>query len=473
MADAWAVAVEAAPVVAVVALAAYAFRWRGPGVLFRGRDVGLLGLALVLVGAGSGVATYGMASNDSSAIFYGRLLTAVGAVPGVIGVALFLRQYERDRLEGERLGRLAKYASAQLEAIVRAAEATGIGVLIAEPLQGGGDKIVACNAQAAGLIGLPKDAILGKGVGEVILLDERAAFERLKAKVAENPKAAASAAFHLAPASPRGDPVPIDLGLTMEATPSGTMLGVTLLDTRPRRTAIAAAKDARSDADFYLDLVTHDLSNFNQGALGYLELIELNRDATPEKISRFEASALRQIRNSARLIENVKLLSVIRESREPLAPTEALYALHDAIDHVVTSYSDKDVEVRLVPTTPAHMVRADLWLRDLFEHLLDNAVKFTPTKRVEVAVSVAETADQRALTFRIADHGRGIPLHERGVILDRLASRKGDYSAYRSGIGLFIVKTIADRYGARLSIEDRVPGEPDKGAVFVLEIPTE
>lgn len=473
MADAWAIAIEAVPALAVVALAANAVRWRGPSVLVRGRDTGLLLLALVLIGVGSGLASYSMASDDPTGLRYGRLLTAASALPGVVGVALFLRQFESDRHERERLAGLAKHASAQLGAIVRAAEATGIGILIAEPLEGGGDKIVSCNAQAAGLMGLSKDAIMGKGVGEVILFEERAVFEKLKAEAAENPGAAVSAAFHLAPPTPRGAPVPIDLGLTIEATPSGKMLGVTLLDARPRRTAIAAAKDARSDADFYLDLVTHDLSNFNQGALGYLELIELNRDMTPEKVARFEASALRQIRNSARLIENVKLLSVIRESREPLVPTDALYALHDAIDHVITSYNDKDVELRLVPTTPAHMVRADLWLRDLFEHLLDNAVKFTPGKRVEVAVSVAETADQHGLTFRIADHGRGIPKHEREVILDRLASRKRDYSAYRSGIGLFIVKTIADRYGARLAIEDRVPGEPDKGAVFVLEVPTQ
>jgi signal transduction histidine kinase len=400
------------------------------------------------------------------------MTAALGAIPAVGAVIQVLKTYERERTERERLEQLQRATAAQVEAIVRASEATGLGILVAAPLQGGGDRIVSSNAQAANLIGLAQDAILGRELVEIFVAEDREPFEKLKAKVMGNPRLAASGSFHLASNNPRTGAIPVDLGLTQETTPTGIMFGVTLVDARRRRTALAAAQEARSDADFYLDLVTHDLSNFNQGALGYLELLELDRDAPADRRARFEANALRQIKNSARLIENVKLLSIIRESRDPIGPTDALFALHDAIDHVVSVTTEKEVEVRLVPTTPAHNVRADAWLRDLFVHLLDNAVKFTPGKRVEVAVSVAENSDQRSLVFRIADHGRGITPDERTIILDRLASRKQDYSAYRSGIGLFIVKTIADRYGAKLAIEDRVPGEPDQGCVFSLEIPT-
>jgi signal transduction histidine kinase len=90
---------------------------------------------------------------------------------------------------------------------------------------------------------------------------------------------------------------------------------------------------------------------------------------------------------------------------------------------------------------------------------------------VEVAVSVAEGVGGRTLVFRIADKGRGISPEEREIILDRLASRKRDYSAYRSGIGLFIVKTLSDRYGGKLWIDERVPGDHQKGSVLCIELP--
>jgi len=34
------------------------------------------------------------------------------------------------------------------------------------------------------------------------------------------------------------------------------------------------------------------------------------------------------------------------------------------------------------------------------------------------------------------------------------------------GLGLFICKTLIERYGGSIGVEDRVPGEPGRGVVF-------
>ncbi len=459
------------PAIAMATFALYLISARGRVAVLRTPPATGLVIGVLVILGGALVAIVGLSSGDSAMLSQGWLAMGAGiALASAAGLRL-LRAYEKELSSSHSSAVDARLGRSELDAIARAAEATGVGLLLATRGEDGSYRVTFCNRPAAALLGQSEEDLKGRPIESIFAGPERAALLDIAARASAHPGEPLSAGFTLAPRAGGAEGVPVELGLTFKDDGGPAAVAVTIVDARPKRTAIAAARDARSDADFYLDLVTHDLSNFNQGALGYLELVDLNKDAPPEKIRRFEANALRQIRNSAKLIENVKLLSVIREAREPLAPVDALYALHDAIDHTVFSWTEKEVAVRLVPMTALNQVKGDAWLRDLFSHLLDNAVKFSPEKRVEVAVSVAEGASGDFLVFRIADKGRGISPEEREVILDRLGSHRRDYSAYRSGMGLFIVKTITDRYGGRLWIEERVPGDYKQGSVFCLELP--
>ncbi len=459
------------PATAIGAFALYLALNRTSITFFEPHQGDLLILSLLVMLGGHLVLLIAATVGDPSLTSWGWLLIGLGlAVACTTGIGLVRYSEEQHRLDAAA-ARQGAVSRAQVEAVSRAAEASGIGLLIVERGTDAADRVTLCNLPAASLIGVTPETALGQPLTILLRNEEREAVSRLAGRAAKNPGQSMSAGLQLSPRGAEGERIPVEVGLIFLGTEGAGAFAVTLVDARAKRTAIAAAREARSDADFYLDLVTHDLSNFNQGALGYLELVELNKDASLERIRAFEAKALRQIRASSRLIENVKLLSVIRDSKDEMGPVDAMHALHDAIDHTVFSWTEKDVEVRLVPMTEAHMVRADPWLRDLFTHVLENAVKFSSGKRVEVAVSVAEGEGGRTLVFRIADKGRGITPAEREIILDRLASRKGDFSSYRSGMGLFIVKTITDRYGGRLWIEERVPGEPAKGSVFCVELP--
>ena len=471
MADAVTLAAIALPAFAMATLALYLLGARSRLPLLRTRAADALIAGVLTILGGALIAIIGVSSGDGGTTGAGWLVVGVGTALAGLSGAFLLRASERETLQADNDRARGRAAQGQLEAIARAAEATGVGLMLVERQDPESYQVVFCNRPAAALLAASEEELKGRALESFLVPAERATLLHIAQRAAAHPGEPISAGFNLAPRKESDASVPVELGLTVQPAGAKLAIAVTVVDARPKRTAIAAAREARSDADFYLDLVTHDLSNFNQGALGYLELMELNRDAPPDKLLKFEASALKQVRSSARLIENVKSLSVIRESREPLKPVDALYALHDAIDHTVFSWTEKEVEVRLLPMTELHLVLADVWLRDLFLHLLDNAVKFSKERRVEVAVSVAEGVSGGTLVFRIADKGRGISPQEREIILDRLGSRKRDYSSFRSGIGLFIVKTILDRYGGRLWIEERVPGEHDKGSVLCLELP--
>ena len=100
-------------------------------------------------------------------------------------------------------------------------------------------------------------------------------------------------------------------------------------------------------------------------------------------------------------------------------------------------------------------------------NLLDNAVKFGPPGQV---VRVGLTRVNGIARLSVTDQGPGVPEEERKRIWEPYY--RGSSSAARavggSGIGLAIVRTVADRFGGTVSVESAREG----GAEFTVVFPT-
>jgi two-component system, OmpR family, sensor histidine kinase SenX3 len=100
-------------------------------------------------------------------------------------------------------------------------------------------------------------------------------------------------------------------------------------------------------------------------------------------------------------------------------------------------------------------------------NLLDNAVKYSGHK-IRVVVELAQSGDQ--LAVRVKDEGVGIPPSELKRIFKRFY-RVPNTMALRvkgTGLGLFIVRSVAERHGGRAWAESQ---GSDKGSTFTLELP--
>lgn len=99
-------------------------------------------------------------------------------------------------------------------------------------------------------------------------------------------------------------------------------------------------------------------------------------------------------------------------------------------------------------------------------NLLDNAIKFSPTgSTVETSLSM----DDRFWKLSVRDEGLGIPKEEQGRIFERFY-RLGDElrrETQGTGIGLSLVKAIAEAHGGRVVLDSAV----GKGSVFTLRGP--
>ena len=251
----------------------------------------------------------------------------------------------------------------------------------------------------------------------------------------------------------------------------GDQLGIALETSRLfqeiERNAVALER-RRREAEFYTDLMGHDISNLNQSALAALEML-LSGSHLDDGSRQLVTDSLEQVKASAELISGVNTLTSIRRThaRTTLRPMDLVASVRAGIKLAKGSSAGRAVTID-AELPEAARVEADDLLDHILQNLLGNAVKYSPGERVSIQVSVSPTRldDRDAWALVVADHGRGIPDDRKAALFDDLDHGSGQGPKKGAGLGLTIVKALAERYGGRVMVEDRVRGDPSKGTVF-------
>lgn len=174
------------------------------------------------------------------------------------------------------------------------------------------------------------------------------------------------------------------------------------------------------------------------------------------------------------LIENVLDFSRIDQGRRhyEFEPTDLL-ALVEQTGRLMEPYAaERDVKLRL--DRPANLDPPPTLdgkaIQQALVNLIDNAVKHSPAgATVEIAVTGGTADGAPPLALSVTDHGPGIPPADRERIFEPFYRRGSELRRETPGvgIGLSIVKHVAEAHGGRV----RVEGEVGQGSRFVIELP--
>lgn len=226
----------------------------------------------------------------------------------------------------------------------------------------------------------------------------------------------------------------------------------------------------RMRADFVAN-VSHELRTPLSSLLGFVETLRGPAREDAEARDNFLGIMHEQAERMTRLIEDLLSLSRIEmdEHSRPDTPVDMRQVLAKVEDMLSMKARNRNMPIQITsPETPTAVPGDEDQLTQVFQNLIDNAIKYggenTP---VEIVV---DQPDATHLSITVIDHGAGIPREH----LPRLTERFYRVDAARSrqlggtGLGLAIVKHIIARHRGQLDI---VSAEGE-GSSFTVTLPT-
>jgi two-component system phosphate regulon sensor histidine kinase PhoR len=231
---------------------------------------------------------------------------------------------------------------------------------------------------------------------------------------------------------------------------------------------VAAAQERRLanlKSDFVAN-VSHELKTPLSLVRMFSELLQSGRVESEEKRRQYLQIIVGESDRLASLIENVLDFAKVERGRQAYHFAEGNLGevVARAVDvcRVRAEREGTELELDIAPGLPS--VRLDERALEIAViNLIDNAMKYAPGH-----VSVAVVATAGALEVRVTDRGPGIVPEDRKRIFERFVRGKPSEGKQvrGSGIGLALVKHIAEAHGGKAWVEPGVP----KGSVFVLSV---
>ncbi|SFG11391.1 Signal transduction histidine kinase [Halopelagius inordinatus] len=224
------------------------------------------------------------------------------------------------------------------------------------------------------------------------------------------------------------------------------------------RAAIRAdeAEAQRRWFDYLNSLLRHEVLNTANVITGYAS-VHLDDDDIDEELRR---NLERIHRQGQEMTEVIRDIQVLMRASQGDADREAVNLTETLTTVLENPRSDREnVEITASMPDDVYVMAGELLPR-VFVNLFANAVQHneSETPRVDVTVDVGDTT----ATVSIADNGPGVPDDVRDTLFERTDGSCGSH-----GLGLYLVRTLVERYDGIVRLSDTGPD----GSVFTVELP--
>lgn len=197
-------------------------------------------------------------------------------------------------------------------------------------------------------------------------------------------------------------------------------------------------------------ILRHDLSNYLSVIGNYVELLE--EESNKDYINKIQ----NMITRSMELIRDIKIVEDTEKSGRIMKSTNLSEVLKSEINAI------EDPQTNIRSDIPKELyVWADEMVNSIFSNLLSNSI--THNDKSEKSIGITAKKIDSEIEVRIADNGPGIPANMKDEIFKEGVK---DEVTGKTGLGLFLVKTLIERYRGKIWVEDNKP----EGSIFVVRL---
>ena len=228
---------------------------------------------------------------------------------------------------------------------------------------------------------------------------------------------------------------------------------------------VRAANELKTEL---LGVASHDLKNPLQAIIGYVEIIQSTQvnQTVSDRLSKIRQSAERMVK----LVNNLLDTSALESGKLNLLfkPVTLADLLKQVIENNVTQARIKSqiIELKFNGNTKILVEGDEERLRDAFDNLINNAVKYSGSGK-KIEVNAVES--HYHVRVEIKDEGPGLTEDDKKKLFGKFQrlSAKPTAGESSTGLGLSIVKDIIELHNGKIWAESKL----GRGTSFFVEIP--
>ena len=251
----------------------------------------------------------------------------------------------------------------------------------------------------------------------------------------------------------------------------GGLAGLTLIAGLVLNTVFLVREIRRNEKhDAFINAVTHELKTPVASVKLYLQTLQ-SRRLDESRQREFYQTMLADMNRLQATIEQVLLAGSMGSPRKPQRSRVDVNAVvRDCMGKLRLSYNLPAGTLSFGSDLPGDEPPMVLGNRDelsaAVSNLIDNAIKYSKERtRVRIEIAKPEPA---LVSIRVRDSGIGIDNDELKRVFRRFYRVPSAFRAKGTGLGLYIVRSVAKKHGGRVMGESPGPGQ---GSTFTLELP--
>lgn len=221
--------------------------------------------------------------------------------------------------------------------------------------------------------------------------------------------------------------------------------------------------------DAFINAMTHELKTPVTSIRLYLETLQTRQVEEPKRQEFYRI----MLTDSERLLGTIE--QVLRSGRlaasraKPvMSPIDLNALIDECLGRARTLHGVPPEALKFASGGDIKVMGDAEEVRTAISNLIDNAIKYSGGD-VDVRVETSKL-DGEFAEIRVSDRGPGIPRQELKQIFKRFYRIPGPIASRvkGTGLGLYIVRSVAKSHGGRVWAESQGPG---RGSTFILELP--